>query len=203
MSNFKFIRRVSVFLVLAFVLFSHNVSLAQEPAGETKVLTKIEIKDVKVEKSDTEIKISGALFNPSKNIVTPEITHLLILKTIDPLVKPKNEVDLLPSLIVAADEGKDYFSLKPNERKAFSYVLPISPYIPQANYDIYLGFIRSNGQVEARYEGIIRNLGLSQKEGFLAFDQESCVLLNKEGKSSATTTARLLYPEKIPKLVVW
>ena len=82
-------------------------------------MTKVEIKDVKIEKSDTEIKISGALFNPSKNVVTPEVTHLLILKTIDPLIKPKSEIDLLPSLIVAADEGKDYFSLKPNEQKFF------------------------------------------------------------------------------------
>ena len=97
----------------------YNVSLAQESAGETKVLTKIEIKDVKIEKSDTEVKISGALFNPSKNIATPEVTHLLILKTIDPLIKPKSEIDLLPSLIVAAEEGKDYFFLKPNEQKLF------------------------------------------------------------------------------------
>ena len=166
MSNFKFFKHISVFFVLAFVLFSHNISLAQEQSGVIEDLIKIEIKDVKIEKSDTEVKISGALFNPSKNIVTPEVTHLLILKTIDPLIKPKSEIDLLPSLIVAADEGKDYFSLKPNEQKTFSYVLPFSPYIPQANYDIYLGFIRSNGETEARYENTVKNLGSSQKDGF-------------------------------------
>src|SRR3989344_5799510 len=119
MLNFKFLKFSSVFFVLAFVLFFYNISLAQEQTGET--LTKIEIKDVKIEKSDTEIKISGSLFNPSKNVVTPEITHLLILKTIDPLIKPKSETDLLPSLIVAADQGKDFFSFKPGEPKVFSF----------------------------------------------------------------------------------
>ena len=166
MLNFKFLKCASVLFVLAFILFSQNISLAQERVAETKTLAKIEIKDVKIEKSDTEVKISGALFNPSKNVVTPEVTHLLILKTIDPLIKAKSEIDLLPSLIVSADEGKDYFSLKPNEQRVFSYILPISPYIPQANYSLYLGFIRSNGQVETRYEDTVKNIGSSQKTAF-------------------------------------
>ncbi|MEK7104446.1 MAG: hypothetical protein AAB868_00210, partial [Patescibacteria group bacterium] len=199
MSNFKFFKHISVFFVLAFVLFSHNVSLAQEQSGVIEDLIKIEIKDVKIEKSNTEIKISGALFNSSKNVVTPEITHLLILKTIDPLIKSKSEIDLLPSLIVSADEGKDYFSLKPNEQKVFSYVLPFSPYIPQANYDIYLGFIRSNGETEARYENTVKNLGSSQKDGFLAFDQESCVLLNKEGKKFGNNDGPTFLPGETPE----
>ena len=61
MSNFKFFKHISVFFVLAFVLFSHNVSLAQEQSGVIEDLIKIEIKDVKIEKSNTEIKISGAI----------------------------------------------------------------------------------------------------------------------------------------------
>src|SRR3990167_8069077 len=197
MLNFNFLKFASVFFVLAFVLFFYNVSSAQEQQEE--MLTKIEIKDVKIEKSDTEIKISGILFNPSKNVVTPEITHLLILKTIDPLIKPKSETDLLPSLIVAADEGKDYFSLKHGEPKVFSYILPISSYIPQASYDLYLGFIRSNGQTEVRYEKTVKNLGSSQKEGFLAFDQESCVLLNKEGKKFGNNDGPTFLPGENPK----
>ena len=197
MLNFKFLKLSSVFFILAFVLFSHNVSSAQEQTGET--LTKIEIKEVKIEKSDMELKISGVLFNPSKNVVTSEITHLLILKTIDPLIKPKSEIDLLPSLIVAADEGKDYFSLKPNEQKIFSYFLPISPYIPQASYDLYLGFIRSNGQIEVRYENTVKNLGSQQKDGFLAFDQESCVLLDKEGKKFGNNDGPVFLPEESPE----
>src|SRR3989344_6075168 len=196
MLNFKFLKLSSVFFVLAFVLFFYNVSLAQEQA---ETLTKIEIQDVNIEKSDKEIKINGSLFNPSNNVVTPEITHLLILKTIDPLIKSKNEIDLLPSLIVAADEGKDYFSLKPGEPKVFSYILPISPYIPQANYDLYLGFIRSNGQTEARYEDTVKNLGSQQKDGFLAFDQESCVLLDKEGKKFGNNDGPVFLPEEIPE----
>ena len=56
MSNFKFIRRVSVFLVLVFALLSpHNISLAQE---EAKPLTNIYIKDVKVEKREGSIGVS-------------------------------------------------------------------------------------------------------------------------------------------------
>ena len=197
MLNFKFLKLSSVFFVLAFVLFFYNVSLAQEQTGET--LTKIEIQDVKIEKSDKEIKINGSLFNPSNNVVTPEITHLLILKTIDPLIKSKNEIDLLPSLIVAADEGKDYFSLKPGEQQDFSYNLPIRPYIPQASYDLYLGFIRSNGQTEARYEDTVKNLGSQQKDGFLAFDQESCVLLNKEGKKFGNNDGPAFLPGENPE----
>jgi len=80
-SILSIIRDCLVIFVLAFVLLSHNILLAQEQMGET--LTKIEIKDVKIEKSDMELKISGVLFNPSKNVVTSEITHLLILKTIE------------------------------------------------------------------------------------------------------------------------
>ena len=123
----------------------------------------------------------------------------MILKTIDPLIKSKSEIDLLPSLIVSADEGKDYFSLKPNEQKVFSYVLPFSPYIPQANYDIYLGFISSNGETEARYENTVKNLGSSQKDGFLAFDQESCVLLNKEGKKFGNNDGPTFLPGETPE----
>src|SRR3989338_5278593 len=197
MLNFKFFKLFLVFFVLVFVLFFYNVSLAQEQTGET--LTKIEIQDVKIEKSDKEIKINGSLFNPSNNVVTPEITHLLILKTIDPLIKPKSETDLFPSLIVGADEGEDYFSLKPGEPKVFSYILPISSYIPQASYDLYLGFIRSNGQTEVRYENTVKNLGSSQKEGFLAFDQESCVLLNKGGKKFGNNDGPTFLPGESPE----
>ena len=104
MSNFKFLKLSSVFFVLAFVfLFSHNVSLAQEEGAEENI-SKVEIQDVKITPTADKLEVSAILFNPSDKVVTPKITHLLILKTIDPLIKSKNEIDLLPSLIVAADE---------------------------------------------------------------------------------------------------
>jgi len=59
MPNFKFLKRASAFFVLAFVLFSHNVSLAQEQQGET--LTKIEIKEVKIEKREGSVEVSAIL----------------------------------------------------------------------------------------------------------------------------------------------
>jgi len=90
----SFKKYLAVFSVFLF-LVSYNIALAQDPT-ETSMMR---IKDVKIEKSDTEIKISGSLFNPSKNVVTPEITHLLILKTIDPLIKPKSETDFVAVLM--------------------------------------------------------------------------------------------------------
>ena len=90
MLNFKFIRRVSVFLVLAFVLFSHNVSLAQErQEEETKPLTNIYIKDVKVEKREGSIGVSAVLENPSAKLEAPPFAYLLMLEEISPLIKPK------------------------------------------------------------------------------------------------------------------
>ena len=186
---------VAVF-VLFSVLFSYNIAIAQEQT-EAPIM---EIKDVKIEKSDTEINISGVLFNSSNNIASSDITYLLTLRTIDPLIKPKDSRLMLSPLIVSADEGREFFSLKPNEQKVFSYNLPISPYIPKLNYLIELSFIHSNGRAEADYSEVVRDLGSSKKEGFLAFDQESCVVLNKNGEKFRNNDGPSFLPGESPEI---
>ena len=116
MSNFKFIRRVSVFLVLVFALFSpHNISLAQE---EAKPLTNIYIKDVKVEKREGSIGVSAFLENPSAKLEIPPFNYLLMLEEISPLIKPKSGI-LPQSLIVVAKEEKLGYSLSPLEKNHY------------------------------------------------------------------------------------
>src|SRR3989344_5098069 len=199
MLNFKFLKLSSVFFALAFVfLFPRNISLAQVGLTEENI-SKIEIQDVKITPFADKLEISGALFNPNENIVSPEITRLLILETIDPLIKPKNEIEMLPSLTVAAEEGTEYFSLQPNERKDFSYILPMSPHIPKTNYNFYLGFMRANGQIEAYQIEAVKDFGSSQKEGFLAFDQESCVLIGKDGKEYGNNDGPVFPPGESPE----
>lgn len=197
--KFKFIKLGGLF-VLAFVLFFHNISLVHGQQAGIGSLRSLNIKDVKIETSDTEIKVSGKLINQSQNIATGKITHLLILETIDSLIKPKNEIDQMPPLIVSAEEGEDYFSLDPNRQKSFSYSLTASEYIPKGNYRLSLSFIRSDGKKEAYYNEIIKDFGSFGKEGFLAFDQQSCVLFGREGEKFGRNSGPAFLPGESPKI---
>ena len=115
MLNFKFIKRASILFVLTFVLFSHNVSMAQERVGRTKNLTSIEIKDVKIERKEGSLKVSFILENPNAKAEFPLSTYLLMLEDINPLIKSKSGLPLRP-LIVAVKEGELAFSLSPLEK---------------------------------------------------------------------------------------
>ena len=188
MLNFKFIRRVSVFLVLAFVLFSHNVSLAQErQEEETKPLTNIYIKDVKVEKREGSIGVSAVLENPSAKLEAPPFAYLLMLEEISPLIKPKSGI-LPQSLIVTAQEGKFDYSLSPLGKKTLSLDLPLDLNLPKGNYNLTLRILSDSGEEYGYYEDVVFDLGGNQKqnnsfsEAFLAFDQESCAIMTANGE---------------------
>ncbi|KKU76407.1 MAG: hypothetical protein UY03_C0036G0003 [Parcubacteria group bacterium GW2011_GWA2_47_64] len=189
MLNLKFLKLSSVFFVLAFVLFSHNVSLAQERINARDSGMAILVENAEMKTGDGGIEIEAVLFNPSPSIETPLATYLLTLNNIDPLVKSK-DLDYTPSpLIVSAQEGEDYFSLKPNERKTVNYFLPVSQYLPVANYAFNFRLMQKNGDIVGQRREILRNFGDNKKssqvnyeKGFLAFFQESCVILNAKGQ---------------------
>src|SRR3989338_10394915 len=119
MLNFKLLKLSSVFFVLAFVLFSHNVSSAQERINARNSGMAVLVESAEIKTGDGGIAIEAVLFNPTPSVETPLATYLLTLNNIDPFVKSK-DLDYTPSpLVVSAQEGEDedYFSLKPNERK--------------------------------------------------------------------------------------
>ena len=185
MLNFKFLKRISFFFVLAFALFSHNVSLAQERSVEAESLTKIEIKDVKIEKKESAIEISAVLENPSMNMETSFFTYLVTLKSINPLVPPKSfDIDFL----VSAVEGVEYLSLKPLQENVFNYSLPIGEFFPSDDYSFSLKLIKNNGELLGSYSKIIYSIDSNKKEGklykngFLAFDHENCFLTSENGE---------------------
>lgn len=204
MPNFKFIKCVSIFFVLAFVLFSHHVSLAKERVADTKTLTKIEIKDVKIEKSDTEIKIIATLFNPSANIETSPFTTLILLENNSSLIKTKNEDAVAPFIIVSAKEGDSFFSLKPQESKEANSSLSISRYAPYSNYRFSLQAINQYGEVLGRYNRALKGIGANQasqvkyKNGFLVFDYNNCKIVNTGGKEFDLNEGPIFNPSQQP-----
>lgn len=184
MFNFKFIIRASVFFILVFVLFFHNISLAEveRQEEEEKPMVSVLIKDVKIEKKEDSIGVSALLQNPSSGLEIPPSNYLLMLEEISPLIKPKSGI-LPQSLIVSAKEGKLDYSLSPLGKKTISLNLPLGFNIPRGNYNLILRILSDSGDEYGYYEDVVFDLGGNQKqnnsfsEAFLAFDQESCVII--------------------------
>lgn len=192
-------------LSLASLIFFYSAAIflpvsAQEKGARTRAESKVEISDVKIESRGDSLEISAVVSNPSDSVASPEVTHLLILENIDPLIPAKDERDILPSLIVNAEEGKEYFSLRPGEKKSVSYVLPANSRIPQSNYSLLIKFIRSSGQTEAYARKTLPDFGSDKKEGFLAFDQENCFVLGKDGKNYGSNDGPVFSSDDSPKV---
>ena len=203
MLNFKFLKLSSVFFVLAFVLFSHNVSLAQEQQGET--LTKIEIKEVKIEKREGSVEVSAILENPSSKIEVPFFNYLLTLEDIEPLISPKSGITP-PSSFVSAKEDNSRYSLEPSGKKSLLLKLPINSYLPKGNYKLVLRILSDNGDVYGYYDDVVFDLGGNQKqnnlfsEPFLAFDQESCAIMTSDGEKFKPNEGPIFNPGESPKI---
>lgn len=194
----------SCLAVLFFTLSFFSFVSAQEES-----IVPVEIKDVKITQGVNKIEINAVLFNPNHAIETAPFTHLILLNTIDPLIKPVKEEDLsLPSLIVSAQEGErsDYFSLKPMESKEVNYSLPVTASLPASNYSFYLRFIKSDGEVVGSYDDVVYNLGTNDKnqnlreKSFLAFDQETCFVVGSDGKNYGNNDGPVFTPDESPKI---
>ena len=181
-----------------------NLASAQESEDPT---TAILIENAEIKTNGGQLEISAVLFNPNLKAETPLATHLLLLTSTDSLVKSQ-DIDYTPSpLIVSAQEGEDYFSLKPGERKAVKHFLPVSPNLPAANYALDFRLIRKDGYIAGRYEKVLRNFGFNGEKagknayerGFLAFFQESCVILNAEGEKFESNEGPVFEPMERPK----
>ena len=113
----------SLSIMSAAVFGFGNLASAQESEDPT---TAILIENAEIKTNGGQLEISAVLVNPNLKAETPLATHLLLLTSTDPLVKSQ-DIDYTPSpLIVSAQEGEDYFSLKPGERKAVKHFLPVS-----------------------------------------------------------------------------
>ena len=208
MLTFKVFKLAAIFFVLAFVLFSHNVSLAQERINGRDSGMAVLVESAEIKTGDNGIEIEAVLFNPSSTAETPLSTYLLTLNSIDPLAVSKN-LDYTPSpLIISAQEGEDYFSLKPKERKTVKYFLPTSRYLPTANYAFNFRLMRKDGDTVGLYREILRNFGFNEKKsnqenynkGFLAFYQESCVILNAKGDKFEPNEGPVFNSSEQPKV---
>lgn len=200
-----------IFSAVVFAISAFTVVSAQENNSATdgaSYVSKVEIKDVQIEPKGDKLQINATLYNPSSNIETPSFTHLLLLKEIDPLIRSKNLEYNPPSLIVSASEGQDYFTLKPNEQRKLSLSLPFSSYLPKKNYGLYFAVIKSDGIQLGRYYGIVRNLGANisddnkgfYKNGFLAFDQDDCVIIDVAKKNFEPNEGPVFEPTQQPKI---
>ncbi|KKR47704.1 MAG: hypothetical protein UT83_C0005G0021 [Parcubacteria group bacterium GW2011_GWA2_40_143] len=158
------------------------------PNVSAEELPEVGIKEVEVKIGDKEIIIFATLFNSSDSLTTTPFTYLAMLKSINHFI-PSSDPDLdLPALIVSAVEGEEYTILNPLEEKRASYLIPISPDLPQDNYDLSLNLILKDGRSVGYYYDVLRDYGANEKsnktsytEGFLAFNQESCGVARADG----------------------
>jgi len=198
-----------IFGLFAVVFSAFLPVLAQENGVQTRAEYKVEISDVKITPKGDRVGISATLFNPSSRVETAPFTHLILLNTIDPLIKPTKDPELSPSpLIVFAIEGSeaDYFSLKPLEEKEVSYFLPVAASLPAGNYSLYLRMIEPNGNIVGSYDDVVYNFGANKKnknlwqKSFLAFDQESCAVVGSNGKIYGNNDGPVFNPGESPKI---
>lgn len=195
--------------IFAVIPLNPNTILAQEETGREETsgveVKSVEIKDVKITAQDDKLEISAVLFNPSQNIETAPFTYSVFLQTINSLIKQEQDNLILPPMHVAAKEGEEYFQLKPKEAKSINVLLPLSLYLPKSNYEFYLKLIKSDGKEFDSYRKVIYDLGVNAelsnfyKESFLAFDQESCVLITPDGKKYEANAGPIFRPMESPQ----
>ena len=202
MLNFKFIKRASVFLVLAFVLWGFlsgvNV-IAQTDSNESQSGFKtkesffnknnaIQINEVKTEVNGNNLEVDAVLFNTSLTANTQSFTYLVLLENINPLTSSKKSEDYSVPLTVSATEGNDFISLKPQEKKKVHYYLPITPHLPNDNYRLSIRLILPDGEKLGVYSRVVSDFGANKsdnktyQEAFLDFNQGSCVILATDGR---------------------
>ena len=133
------------------------------PNVSAEELPEVGIKEVEVKIGDKEIIIFATLFNSSDSLTTTPFTYLAMLKSINHFI-PSSDPDLdLPALIVSAVEGEEYTILNPLEEKRASYLIPISPDLPQDNYDLSLNLILKDGRSVGYYYDVLRDYGANEK----------------------------------------
>lgn len=169
------------------------------------VQTEIQITDFSAKKSGNNLEVSAVLFNPNSNIGTPPFTHLLMLENINPLFGGNGEI-LPPPLVVSAQEGTSYFSLKPREKKSVSYTLPMGRYLPKNNYRAILSFILPSGESLGEFNDVVFDLGDNEEkkgihdEPFVDFNQETCKVIDKSGEEYSENSGPLFNPGEAPMI---
>jgi len=200
------IKRILFFVFLLSISFSAlgGWAYAQEEEEQSAAVA---IENIEIKTNGGKTEISAVLFNSDLKAETTPITPLLLLTSLDEMVKSEETDYTPPPLIVSAQEGEEYFSLKAGERKPVRYFLPVSPYLPVANYALDFRLIRKDGYIAGQNEKILRDFGFNQKKagqnaynrGFLVFYQESCVILNVKGEKFESNEGPVFEPSERPK----
>ena len=156
MPNFKFFKRVSVFFVLAFVLFSHNISLAQEnDFGFSNVgkdsaecfnyypFGKIDFTidtDKGYYKNGESIIISGTANN--RHLTSP-VTDGSFLVQLRKSADPKNEESV--ELFVDQKHIPGNIIIPPNSNAKVNFTYQLPAHLPSGKYalSIFFDFRRS------------------------------------------------------------
>ena len=143
--------------------------------------------------------------NPNAKAEFPLSTYLLMLEDINPLIKSKSGLPLRP-LIVAVKEGELAFSLSPLEKRPLSLDFPLGSSLPKENYELTLRILSDSGEEYGFYKDVIFDLGDNQKqnnflnEAFLAFDQESCVIITSDGEKFIPNEGPIFNPGESPQI---